>query len=65
MQTDQPIPARRVDLAFIKKKNTYDTVDFAVLLDHRMEIKGRRKVWILPESRKKDLKYEDGDIYRR
>ena len=44
MQTDQPIPATRVDLTFIKKKNTYDTVDFAVLLDHRMEIKGRRKL---------------------
>ena len=50
IQTDQLIPARRSDLIIInKKKKNYKIVDFAVPVDHRINLK---------ESEKKD-KYLD------
>ena len=53
IQMDHLISARRPDLIIIKKKKkklrTWKTVDFAVLVDHRVKLK---------ESEKKDV-YQD------
>ena len=49
IQTDRPILARRSDLMIVNKKKkkiknkTYQIVDFTILADHRVKIKGKKE----------------------